>query len=251
MDALILAAGLGTRLGPIGRETPKALLEVGGRTMLERVAERLVAAGVDRIVVNVHHHAQRIAAFVAEHDLGAEVCLSVEAERPLETGGGLRHAAPLLRRDAPILVHNVDVWTDASLHEAVAAHRQSGALATLLVNDRPTARHLLFDGTGLLGRSDARDGFERRVRAPEGAVRPRAFAGIHVLDPTLLDRITERGAFPILDLYLRLAEAGARIESWSLGDATWLEVGTPERLAAVRAFFEGREGEARPGSAPA
>src|SRR5437667_4982209 len=92
VDAMIFAAGLGTRLGAIGESTPKALVEVGGQTMLERTVRRLVEAGADRIVVNVHHHADRVARFVAEHDLGAPSLVSRESERPLDTGGGLLHA---------------------------------------------------------------------------------------------------------------------------------------------------------------
>jgi len=260
VDALILAAGLGTRLGEIGRETPKALLEVGGRTMLEHVADRLVRAGVDRLVVNVHHHADRIAAFVAERDLGAEVALSEERERPLETGGALLHAAPLLRRDAPFFVHNVDVLCEADLGALYREHFHTGGrpgnravdgagdaagselrdrrpLATLAVNDRETQRHLLFDAWGLFGRSDSREGVRIEARSPRGPEQSRAFAGIHVVEPILLDRITERGAFPILELYLRLASEGERILPWSIGDARWMEVGNLDRLQAARSVI--------------
>jgi len=248
LDALILAAGLGTRLGEIGRDTPKALLEVGGRTMLEHVADRLVRAGVDRLVVNVHHHADRIAAFIAERDLGAEVALSEERERPLETGGALLHAAPLLRREAPFFVHNVDVLCEADLGalyrehvDAVEGPDASGAeprpLATLVVNDRETRRHLLFDAWGLFGRSDSRKELRIEARSPRGPEQARAFAGIHVVEPALLDRITERGAFPILEMYLRLASEGERILPGPMGGARWMEIGNPDRLRAARAVF--------------
>jgi NDP-sugar pyrophosphorylase family protein len=234
MDALIFAAGLGTRLGDIGREVPKALLEVGGITMLERVARAVVAAGAQRVVINVHHHAARIAAFVAAHDLGAEVVISHEVEEPLETGGGLWHARGLLRRAGPILLHNVDIITDLDLRALVAAHEHGGALATLAVDQRETARHLLFDVNGLFGRTDARKGLRIEARAPQGEVGAHAFAGIHVIAPRLLDRITERGVFSILDVYLRLAAEGERIVPFPIGNALWLEIGNPERLAEAR-----------------
>ncbi len=115
---MIFAAGLGTRLGELGRDTPKALIEIAGQTMLERTARALVAAGADRIVVNVHHHAARIERYIAEHDLGATVVVSREPERPLETGGGLLHARALFRGDRPLLLHNVDVITDADLRRS-------------------------------------------------------------------------------------------------------------------------------------
>ncbi|MCI0437171.1 MAG: NTP transferase domain-containing protein [Gemmatimonadetes bacterium] len=235
MDALILAAGRGTRLGALGAETPKALIEIGGRTMLERVAAALVAAGADRLIVNISHHAGRIARFVAAHDLGAEVVLSREEPEPLETGGALVHARPLFRTHAPIVLHNVDIITTADIAAMVAAHEAGEqALATLAVHERRTARHLLFDENGLYGRTDTRTGVAAESRKPSGRTRPLAFAGIHVISPRLLDRITERGVFSILNPYLRLAGAGERIVPFAIDEAVWLEIGTPERLEAAR-----------------
>jgi len=235
---MIFAAGLGTRLGEVGHTAPKALLEVGGATMLEHVCGRLVAAGVDRIVVNVHHHADRIEAFVREHDLGAEVLVSREPGRPLETGGGLLHARALFRRDGPIFLHNVDVITEADLRGMFAATIGSRALALLAVNERPTSRHLLFDQDGLFGRLDARDGTRIESRAPRGTPRAWAFAGVHVIAPELLDLIAETGVFSILEPYLRLAGEGRSILPFPLGDALWLEVGTAERLDTARRVLE-------------
>src|SRR5688572_27420154 len=135
MDALIFAAGLGTRLGPLTAETPKALVEVGGRTLLEHAARRLAAAGVTRLVVNVCHHGEQIARFVTDHDLGLPVALSHEPGGPFETGGGLKAARNLLGRDGPIVLHNVDVLTELPLDRLLEAHAAGGALATLAVMD--------------------------------------------------------------------------------------------------------------------
>ena len=234
---MIFAAGLGTRLGEVGESTPKALLEVGGQTMLERTVRALVEAGVRRIVVNVHHRADRIAQFVAEHSMGAEIVLSLEPERPLETGGGLWHARAWFRGPGPILLHNVDVITDAPLAELVSAHARSGALATLAVSSRETSRYLLFDDVGLFGREDRRRDLRLESRAPQGETRRLAFAGIHACSMQLLDLITERGAFPIMDVYLRLAAAGHTIRPWTLPGERWLEIGSVERLEAARALF--------------
>ena len=235
---MIFAAGLGTRLGELGASTPKALLEVGGRTMLERTAASLVAAGARRIVVNAHHHAERIERFVAAHDLGAEVLVSREPDGPLETGGGLLHARPLFHGDDVLLLHNVDVVSDADLAALAAAQRAGGALATLAVSERETPRRLLFDDAGLCGREDRRRGLRQEARPPRGPVRALAFAGIHACSPRLPGLITERGVFPIVDVYLRLAAAGEVVAPWPLGDALWLEVGSLERLAAARARLE-------------
>jgi NDP-sugar pyrophosphorylase family protein len=236
---MIFAAGLGTRLGALGEATPKALIEIAGRTLLEHAAARLVRAGAARIVVNVHHHAGQIERFIAEHDLGVEVVVSREPDGPLETGGGLLHAAGLLRRDDIVLLHNVDVLGSAGLDSLVAAQRSGQALVTLVVHPRDTARYLLFDEAGLYGREDRRRGERREVRRPLGQTRALAFAGIHACSPKLLDLITERGVFPILDVYLRLAAEGAVIAPWLIEDDQWLEVGTVERLEAARASRPG------------
>jgi MurNAc alpha-1-phosphate uridylyltransferase len=236
---MIFAAGLGTRLGPLGQATPKALIEIAGRTMLERTAARLVEAGATRIVLNTHHHAERIERFVAGHDLGAEVLLSHEPGTPLETGGGLLHARDLLRRDDTILLHNVDVICGVSLRPLAATHGSSAALATLVVSERETARYLLFDDAGLFGREDRRDGTRHEARPPHGPVRSLAFAGIHACSPRLLGLISERGTFPLVDVYLRLAAGGHVIAPWLLDVEQWLEIGSIERLQLARARLEG------------
>lgn len=172
---MIFAAGLGTRLGELGATTPKALIEVGGVTMLERTASALVAAGAGRIVVNVHHQAGAIESFIASHDLGAEVVVSREVGRPLETGGGLWHAREHFRRTGPILAHNVDVILGADLGALLDAHAAAGALATLAVHERETKRYLLFDDDGLFGRENRATGERTEARPPRGAERAFAF----------------------------------------------------------------------------
>lgn len=235
---MIFAAGRGTRLGALGESTPKALLEIRGRTMLEHAVRAVAAAGAKRVVVNVHHHAGRIEEFVEEHDFGVEVVLSPEPERPLETGGGLLRARGLFRAGESILMHNVDVLTDFPLAELVAAREKSGALATLVVQERDTARQLLFDEAGLFGREDRRDGSRREVRPPRGPVRALAFGGIHVGSPELPALLTERGVFGIVDAYLRLAGGGHVIAPWVPPRGRWLEIGNLERLEAARAALE-------------
>ena len=238
MDALILAAGRGTRLGAVGETTPKALIDVAGRTMLERVADRLVRAGADRLIINVCHLADQIEAFLRTHDLGVPVHLSHESPEPLETGGGLLHARELFRGNAPFFAHNVDVWTDADLAAMLRAHERSGAMATLAVHDRASTRQLLFDESGLYGRLDMRTGTGTQSRDPVGTTINVAFAGIHVISPAIFERISERGIFSILDPYLRLAGEGERIAPFAIDGARWLEIGSPERLEAARRAFE-------------
>ncbi|HEY7471404.1 MAG TPA: sugar phosphate nucleotidyltransferase [Gemmatimonadota bacterium] len=239
---MILAAGRGTRLRPLTDGMPKPLIEVGGESLLERVARRLVAAGADRLIVNAHGHAERIERHLAEMGLGVEVVISRELERPLETGGGVLHAAELFRRDGTFLLHNADVITEIDLGALLDAHGRGGALATLAVHERETSRFLLFDEEGLFGRENASAGRTESIREPRGAVRRLAFAGIHAIEPRFLDLVSESGVFSILEPYLRLSAAGERILPHDVTGATWLEIGTPERLAAARRALAGGAG---------
>ncbi|MBV9108988.1 MAG: nucleotidyltransferase family protein [Gemmatimonadetes bacterium] len=236
MDAMILAAGLGTRLRPLTDRIPKPLIPVAGVPMLERVARRLIAAGADRLIVNTSHLGEQVEAFLRERDgFGVEWHVSPEPGEPLETGGALVQGQALFRRDAPFFLHNSDILTDAPLAAMYRAHELSPALATLAVMERETARHLLFDDRGLLGRTDAKKGIDLRVREPVGEVRKLAFGGIHVLSPRIFDLLTERGAFSILDPYLRLAGEGETILPFRVDDYTWIDIGRPEQLEMAHA----------------
>lgn len=243
MDAMILAAGLGSRLRPITDHTPKALVEVEGVAMLERIARRLIAAGADRLIINLHHHAEQIRAFVEEKDgFGVEVRLSHEPVDRLETGGGLLHAREHFRGDGPFFLHNVDVICDADLPAMYRAHGQSEALATLAVSGRESSRVLRFDADGLQARVDRREDRETTARPPRGDGREWAFAGIHVVEPKIFELFEEEGAFSIMAPYLRLAGEDHRIVPYDIGGALWLEIGDPERLEHARRVL--RQGQA-------
>lgn len=237
---MLLAAGLGTRLRPLTNHTPKALVDVGGMPILERVARRVIAAGADRLIINTHHLGEQIQRFVSErHGFGVEAVFSGEEGVPLETGGGLLKAEPLLRKDAPFVMHNADILTDLPLREMYDAHTGRGALATLAVMARPTSRYLLFDRQGLFGRTDEKKGVDLRVRPADGEVQKLAFGGVHVISPEIFPRITERGVFSILDPYLRLAGEGARIEPFRVDGSMWLDIGSPEQLEEARRRVDG------------
>jgi NDP-sugar pyrophosphorylase family protein len=237
MDAMILAAGLGTRLRPLTNDLPKALVPVGDRPMLEHVARRLLAAGATRLVVNVHHHADQIKRFLdARGGFGVEVFVSEEPEERLETGGGLKHAERFFTKDAPFFIHNADVFTDIDLRALYAAHTASGALATLACRPAETPRHLVFDDGGLCGYGLA-GGREHLIREPEGGPERLDFCGIHVLSPEIFDRMTETGVFSIITTYLRLSREGARILPYRADGATWIDIGSFERLEEARVRF--------------
>lgn len=238
-DAMILAAGYGRRLGPLTDTIPKALVDVGGVPQLERCLRALESAGAGRIVVNTHHHADQVEGWLAGRPSSdAEVVVSREDPRPLETGGGLRQARPLFRGDRPIVVHNVDIITTIDISALLAGHSDSSGLATLAVQERATSRYLLFDDFGLQGRLDVRGGTREERRAPQGMSRRVAFSGVHVASPDVFDQMIEEGPFSIIDCYLRLAGEGRKIGDFDAGEAEWFEIGTPERLAAARARFD-------------
>ncbi len=248
MNAMILAAGAGTRLRPLTDTVPKALVRVGGRTLLDRVLTRVREAGATRIIVNVHHHQNRILAFLRDHaPEDAEIVVSPEPGGPYDTGGGLFAAAPHFRGDAPFILHNVDILSRIPLGELVGRH--GDAVASLAVQDRVARRKLLFDDVGLLGwrnrGSDRAAEGERRVRDPVGEVRALAFTGIHVIEPRIFGLTRRRGTFSIIDLYLELAGAGFVLHPLDVTGRPWIDVGTPECLEnAERLVAEwDREGE--------
>lgn len=255
---MILAAGLGTRLRPLTDTVPKALVEVGGVSQLDRTLSRLREAGCDRVVVNVHHHAGLIQRHLAEIGAagpaagaeaasrrGFEVLISPEEREPLDTGGGILHASHLFRGDRTILVHNVDVISAVDLEALAKAHDESGALVTLAVQRRDASRYLVFDASGLCGRIDSRSGREEWAREPAGPSWQAGFTGIHAISPLLPGRLTERGVFSITDSYLRLASSGERILPFDATGAPWSDIGTPDRLDRARRTI-GAGGKGRP-----
>ena len=238
MDAMILAAGLGTRLGALTDDTPKPLVEVAGETLLEHIARRLIAAGADRIIVNVHHLADQVVRFARERwALDAELVLSHERERLLGTGGGLstpQRSFGVTPRSSSMSATSSPTPTSARSTMPI----ESGALATLAVHDRDTTRALLFDPQGLVGRDNRKEDWTRTARDPVGTSQRRPFAGIHVISPDLFDRFVETAPFDIIDVYLRGGD-GARIAPYDIGASRWLEIGNPQRLERARRVLEG------------
>ena len=235
MNALILAAGLGTRLGELTSDRPKALVEVAGRTMLEHQLHHLSEAGFDRFVVNIHHFAPKVKAFLEEHNcFGLDIRLSDESDLLLDTGGGIRKAMRLFDNDMPVLVHNVDIFSGVDLKALYDGHVESGADATLVVAERSTSRYLYFDeGSMLRGWSNEKTG---QVRSPypgfdRTAYDPRAFQGIHVVSRSLLPLLDEipEPKFSITDFYVDNA-ARLRLRSVLSDHNNWVDAGKPEAL---------------------
>lgn len=247
MNALILAAGLGTRLGKLTSDRPKALVEVCGRTMLEHQLRHLSAAGFDRFVINIHHFAPKVRAFLEEHqNFGLDIRLSDETDLLLDTGGGIRKAMRLFDDEQPVLVHNVDIFSSVDLKALYSGHIESGADSTLLVAQRSTSRYLYFDTSGMLcGWSNEKTG---QVRSPypgfdKSQFTPCAFQGIHVVSRTLLPLLDEvpEPRFSITDFYVDNA-ARLRLRSVLSDPGNWVDAGKPETLERasqiIRAYYE-------------
>jgi NDP-sugar pyrophosphorylase family protein len=239
MDAMIFAAGLGTRLQPLTNDRPKALVEIGGVTILERVASRLIDAGADRLIINTHHFADRIEELVRHRNgFGVEVHLSHEPDAPLDTGGGLRHAAHLFRTDAPFFLHNCDVLSDIDLLALYDAHAADAAsLATLAVLPALPERYLVFDDDGLAGYAPRGGGADVLLRPASGAPVHRHFTGVHVASPELLTTLTATGPFSIVMHYLALARAGRRLSRYEQPGMHWTDIGSHAALEEARRLF--------------
>jgi len=235
MKAMVLAAGLGTRLRPLTEDRPKALVEVAGRTMLEITLARLRAFGVCEVIVNAHHFADMIVEYLKAHDnFGMRIEISREQDL-LDTGGGLKKAAYFLQGGAkggeePFLLHNVDVISTIDIRAMMRAHTEKKALATLAVRDRKTSRHLLFDeNLQLCGRRSSADSKDEVVR-PAKQAQALAFCGIHIISPRIFPLMVEEGAFSIITSYLRLAAAGEKVAAFRADDFYWRDLGKPEDL---------------------
>lgn len=239
MQAMIFAAGLGTRLKPLTDTMPKALVRVDGIPLIEHVAEKMKCAGVERIVVNVHHFAGQVISFLHDNgNFGMDIRISDESDMLLDTGGGIKKALPMFIPDEPVLIHNVDILSNVDLRWLYEKH--DGADATLLVSRRVTKRYLLFaDDMRLVGWTNVETG---EVKSPYPGLdvsdcRMFAFSGIHVFSPRLfplMDGFPEK--FGIIDFYLRVCDTVV-IRGCVKEDLKLLDVGKLDTLAAAEKFL--------------
>jgi NDP-sugar pyrophosphorylase family protein len=233
MKAMILAAGLGTRLRPLTNDRPKALVEIAGRTLLEITLARLRSVGVTEVIVNVHHFADMVSGYLQSHDnFGMKIEVSREDDALLDTGGGLKKAAHFFLENSsnePFILHNVDVISTIDLERMIRVHKQNSALATLAVKSRKSSRYLLFDDQLQLCGRRISDQEPELVRPSEN-LKPLAFSGIHVISPRLLGMMHDDGAFPIIKTYLDLSARGEKIQAFSADEYYWRDLGKPESV---------------------
>jgi mannose-1-phosphate guanylyltransferase len=243
MKAMVLAAGLGTRLRPLTDDRPKALVQVAGRTLLELTLARLRAFGIHDVIVNVHHFADKVTSFLKEHEnFGMHIEVSRE-DMLLDTGGGLKKAGWFFLEQSdlaqePFILHNVDVVSTIDLQCMVQFHKDNQALATLAVQQRETSRYLLFDEQfQLCGRRVGREGNPQIVRAAP-KMEALAFSGIHVISPRFLTMMQEEGVFSIIDTYLRLAGSREKIIAFRGDNYYWRDLGKPADLQQAACDLE-------------
>ena len=236
MQAMIFAAGLGTRLQPLTNHCPKALVPLAGRPLIDHVLDKLVDAGATRIVVNVHHFADMLCRHLSQWQRArVELLVSDERDLLLDTGGGVRKALDLIDTTQPLLLHNVDIVSTSSLLQFVAAarsrHEATSCEAALMVSHRTSSRYLLFDShQRMQGWTNTSTGAVRPEGLPVDGLLPRAFSGIHMLFPKvypLLQAWPER--FGITDFYIDTCRQHSYVAVDTPAD-TLIDVGTPERL---------------------
>ena len=248
-SAMILAAGLGTRLKALTQDKPKALVELNGKPLLQHCIENLIANGFYHIVINVHHFGEQIIDFINQHQFDAVIQISDERDLLMDTGGGIVKATPLFKDSKAVLVHNVDIISDVNLAEMSQQFLASGDDAWLLTQDRETNRKLLFDDENLLvgwmnkaeqqykwvhDANTALRPFDK-LRAQGPSLKEMAFSGLHLFRSDLFAGF-ECKPQSVIDLYLNLAKNN-RIISKPIQPDYWFDLGKPEQLEAAENYI--------------
>ena len=238
MKAMILSAGLGTRLKPFTNEHPKALAMVNGKTLLQRNIEYLSSFGIKEIIVNVHHFADQIIQLLeANNGFGSTTIISDETKEVLETGGGLMQAKDFLIDSSPFVLLNVDILTNMNIGKMIDHHSSSKALATLCVSQRKTSRYFLFDKMdNLCGWRNVNVNQETIVRVADNYIE-KAFWGIHIISPTIFDLIKRAGKFSIVDAYMDLCRDHI-IKAYDDRNSKFIDVGKPESIVLAEEMFK-------------
>ena len=235
---MILAAGLGTRLKPFTDKHPKALVEINGKTILQRNIEYLSNYGIKKMIVNVHHFADQIIEHLDKNNsFGSEVLISDETNEVLETGGGLKKAAWFFEEsEESFVVINVDILTDMNLNEMIRLHHKANPISTLAVTSRSTSRYFLFDENNhLCGWENIKSGEQKISRESNQYVR-KAFSGIHIISSEIFPLIKLAGKFSMVDVYLELAKTHT-ITSFDHSNSKLIDVGKPDSILKAEKIF--------------
>ena len=241
MKAMILAAGMGARLKPLTDTTPKALIPVGGKPMIEHLILKLKLAGVNQIVINIHHLGDQIIDFLAQNNnFGIDIQISDERDYLLDTGGAIKKAQPFLDGGEPFLVHNVDILSNVDIQKLYQTHIETNSLATLLVSKRDTSRYLLFNKENQLCGWHNKETGEIKSHFPDfnpEIYAQYAFGGIHILSPKIFEWMDEwTGKFSIINFYLSIA-AKTDIHAYPMDELRLLDIGKPNALEIATDFL--------------
>jgi N-acetyl-alpha-D-muramate 1-phosphate uridylyltransferase len=236
-QAFILAAGLGTRLKPLTSSLPKALVEINGVSLLEHNINKLISYGCKHIVVNVHHFAELIIEHIANKNYNADIFISDETNKLLDTGGALLNAKNYFDFSKDILVHNVDILSKIDFLDLYNDHNLRNNLATLAVSQRQTSRYLLFDKDNKLCGWENTKTNEKIISNNSSELIPFGFSGIQIIKPELIDLIENEGSFPIIPEYLKLSTSYP-IYSYIHSQDIWVDVGKIEAIEKAQRLLE-------------
>jgi len=238
MRAMILAAGLGTRLRPLTDSTPKALLKIRGFTLLELQIKKLKSEGFNEIIINVHHFAEQIQEYLEQNDFfNCSISISDENKRLLDTGGGLKKASHFFYDGKPFLVYNVDILSDIDLKKLMGNHLVTGTTATLAVRERKSSRKFLFNDNKILcGWMNEKTGEKIITRANNTSINAYSFSGIQIVDPLIFKYFPDKDVFSLVELYLETARR-ERINGFVHNEDNWLDLGKLENINKAENIF--------------
>lgn len=235
---MIFAAGLGTRLLDETSDRPKALVEVGGRPLLQHAIEKLKNEGISEIIVNVHHFSQLVIDFLSNNNFNIPIHISDESVKLLDTGGGLKKTALFFKGNSPVVIYNVDILSNLNLQTVKKEHLKSRALATLVVRNRTTQRYFKFDKekrlTGWLNKKTGESKISIQANFQNSV--EMAFSGIHIVQPEIFKLMPSDDKFSITDFYLKLAK-DYLIKGYFDNSELWMDVGKPDQLTEARKRF--------------
>jgi MurNAc alpha-1-phosphate uridylyltransferase len=237
MKAMIMAAGLGTRLGKITESVPKVLVDINGKSLLRLAVEKCISSGFEDIIINIHHFADMVE-YEANtlRNEGYKITVSEERDLLLETGGGLYKARGFFDRD-PFLLYNADTITDLDLSSLYKYHLEKKGLATLAVRKRQGKRYFLVNEEGILKGWCNKSTGERIIAGDETEkLSEIAFSGMHIINPEIFKYMTG-GIYTMTALYLQLASSH-KIFTYRDDSGYWVNVGTPENLEEARNLFK-------------
>lgn len=238
---MILAAGLGTRLKPFTNTTPKALVPILGKPVIEHVILKLKDQGFDEIIINIHHFADQIVDFIkSKNYFDIQIEFSDERDKLLDTGGAIKKASWFFDANESVLVHNADIISDVNLAAVYNNHIQSKALATLVVNERKTSRHLFFDQkNNLRGWINEKDG--KIISSSDyNPLRHQklAFFGIHILSRRAISDMKDfPDKFSIIDFYLSLCDSNS-VNAYIANGNYMVDVGKLTSLSKAEEFLK-------------